>query len=98
MPVKFGGKTNPRDFLQIYVTAMRAASTDEAIMVNRFALALKDEALSWLCNLPAQSVKSWPDLCNQYLGAFQGAYKHPRTINDLHGMKQGENESLRDYI
>ena len=48
IPVKFGGKTNPTYFLQIYVTAMRAAGADEEIMANWFALARKDEALSWL--------------------------------------------------
>ena len=55
-------------------------------MANWFAMVLKPNALSWLMNLPPSSVKSWADLCEQFIGAFQGGYKHPGAVSDLHNL------------
>jgi hypothetical protein len=74
-----------------------AAGSDKKVMDNWFALALKPNAKPWLMKLPPNSVLSWRDLCNQFIGAFQGGYKHPRHVNDLHFLPQKTNESLRKY-
>jgi hypothetical protein len=67
-------------------------------MANWFSLALKPCARSWLANLPACSVKSWPDLCDQFVGAFQGGYERPGAVGDLHHLAQEPGETLREYI
>lgn len=75
IPDKYDRKTNPRDFLQIYYTTVQAAGGDERVMTNWFPLVLKSEARAWLTNLATGSIKSWEDLCDQFVGAFQGGFK-----------------------
>ncbi|KQJ96243.1 hypothetical protein BRADI_3g21771v3 [Brachypodium distachyon] len=45
-----------------------------------------------------KSVKSWSDLSAQFLGAFQGGYKHPGMVGDLHGILQKHGEFLRKFM
>ena len=72
VPVKYDGTTNPMEFLQVYSTAVQAVGGGEKVMANWFAMVLNPNTLSWLMNLPPSSVKSWADLCEQFIGAFQG--------------------------
>ena len=98
VPDRYDGQSNPAEFLQVYSTAVQAAGGDEKVMANWFSLALKPDARSWLVNLPASSVKSWPDLCDQFVGAFQGGYRRPGAVSDLHNLAQKPDETLRKYI
>ena len=98
VPDRYDGQSNPAEFLQVYSTAVLAAGGNERVMANWFSLALKPDARSWLVNLPACSVKSWPDLCDQFVGAFQGGYKRPGAVSDLHNLAQKPDETLRKYI
>ena len=52
LPAGYDGLTNPVEFLQLYTTSIQAAGGDDKLMANWFSHALKDSALSWLCNLP----------------------------------------------
>ena len=90
----YDGGSNPREFLQIYSTAMVAAGADDKVMANWFSMVLKPAVRSWLMNLPEKSVASWADLCDQFVSAFQGGYKRPGTMNDLHLVIQGPGERL----
>lgn len=58
VPVEYDGKTNPVEFLHVYITAMHASGADDTAMANRFPLALKPNVRSWLMNLLAESVRS----------------------------------------
>ena len=97
VPDRYDGQSNPAEFLQVYSTAVQAAGGDEKVMANWFSLALKPNARSWLVNLPANSVKSWPDLCDQFVGAFQGGFRRPGAVSDLHSLAQKPDETLRKY-
>jgi hypothetical protein len=66
--LKYDGKSNPMEFLQMYATVVHATGGDERVMANWFLLALKPNARSWLMNLPEGTVKSWPDLGSQFIG------------------------------
>ncbi|KAK1695872.1 hypothetical protein QYE76_012569 [Lolium multiflorum] len=56
VPVKFEGKTNPKEFLTLYITAMIVAGANQKIMFNWFPMALKGTSLSWLMHLPKDSI------------------------------------------
>ena len=53
---------------------------------NWFPLALGPSAQRWIMHLPEASIWSWPDLCEQFVNAFQGGYKRPGTMGDLHSL------------
>lgn len=62
VPAKYDGLKNPVEFLQLYSTTLTAAGGNDKVKANCLAMALKPNAQSWLMNLPANSVRSWPDL------------------------------------
>ena len=81
---KYDGKLNLAEFLGIYTIAVQAArERDEKILANYFPLVLKPIMRSWLMNLPENSISSWSDLCNEFVGAFTGAHKAPGQPSDL---------------
>ena len=67
---------------------MVAAWADDKVMANWFPLAMSDDTRPWLMHLPRNSVESWADLCEQFVGAFQGGYLRPGTLNDMQHVYQ----------
>ena len=67
-------------------------------MANWFPMALKDNARSWLMNLPEESVSSWDDLCHQFEANFKPTYDRPASKGDLKAVKQCKDETVRKYI
>jgi hypothetical protein len=50
LPEKYDGTSNPLEFLQVYVTAITAASGNTAVMATYFHVALSGPARTWLMN------------------------------------------------
>ena len=99
MPEKYDGKLNPTEFLGIYTIVVQATrGRDEKILANYFPLVLKPNVRSWLMNLPENSISSWSDLYNEFVGAFTGGHKAPGQPSDLQVIPQRDGETLRKYI
>ena len=98
VPTPYNGDMNPTRFLQVYSTAMAAAGADHKVMANWFPLALGLLAQKWIMNIPEGSIRSWRDLCEQFVNAFQGGYKRPGTMNDLYALVQELNEMLCHFM
>ena len=58
LPPRYDGTPDPAEFLQLYELSVEAVNSDEKVMVNWFPMALKDDARSWLLNLPSGSISS----------------------------------------
>jgi hypothetical protein len=96
---KYDGTTDPREFLQVYTTAMEIVDGGNPhVLANWFPLALMAPASDWLLHLPRGSVWSWEHLCEQFVNAFQGRYKRPGTLNDLLVLSQHPKEMLRSFM
>ena len=90
---------NPPEFLGIYTIAIQAVGgRDEKLLANYFPLALKPNVRSWLMHLPEDSISSWADLCNEFVGGFTGGHREPEQPSDLQALLQKEGESLRKYL
>jgi hypothetical protein len=90
---------DPRDFLQVYTTAMEIAQGgDPHVMANWVPLALEALASDWLLWLPQSFVSSWEDLCEQFVNAFQGGYKCPGTLNNPLALSQRSRETLSSFM
>jgi hypothetical protein len=96
--ILYGGSSNPLEFLLLYIVAVQAARGDQRVMANWLPMALKDEARTWLMNLPPESVISWRDLCRQFVANFMPTYEHPVTKNDLKAVCQYKSETLQQYM
>nr|ABA97316.1 transposon protein, putative, unclassified [Oryza sativa Japonica Group] len=79
---KYGGSTDPEEFLQVYPTILYTAGADDNALANYLPATLKGSARSWL----------------QFITNFQGTYKRHAIEDDLHALTQNPGESLRDYI
>ena len=95
---RYDGTLNAVEFLQLYTEGIQAAGSDDRVMANWFPMSLKDAAHSWLMNVPEASIRSWGELCEQFVANFKGTYEHPLSLNDLHALKQRQGETLRKYI
>jgi hypothetical protein len=49
-------------------------------------------------HLPKESVGSWNELCVRFASAFQGGFKHPEKLIQLHSIVQKEGARLRDFM
>ena len=96
--LSYDGTTNPREYLQLYSTMMVASGADAKIMANWFPMTLKSTARSWVMHLPEASIRSWPEFCERFVGAFQGGDKHLGTLGDLHTIIQTPDERLRSFM
>ena len=85
IPEKYDGRLNPTEFLSIYTIAVQAAGgRDEKVFANYFPLALKSNVRSWLMHLSENSISSWANQCNDFVGAFTGGHQEPGRPSNLH--------------
>jgi hypothetical protein len=89
---------NPSEFLQVYVTAITAASGNTAMMATYFHVALSGPARTWLMNLVRGSVYSWEELCARFVVNFASAYQQHGVEAHLHAVRQEPGETLRTFI
>ncbi|GJN31962.1 hypothetical protein PR202_gb20426 [Eleusine coracana subsp. coracana] len=95
---KYDGQTNPREWLQLYSTAIRSAEGDSYVMANYLAVCLDPAVRIWLTSLPEESVTSLGDLNRKLIESFQATCNRPGNHFDLTRIKQKGDEPLRDYI
>jgi hypothetical protein len=98
LPEKYGGTSNPSEFLQVYVTAITAAGGNTAVMVTYFHVALSGPARTWLMNLAPGSIYSWEELCTRFVANFASAYQQHGVEVHLHAVRQEPGETLRTFI
>jgi hypothetical protein len=98
LPEKYDGTTNPSEFLQVYVTAITAASGNDAVMASYFHVALTRPARTWLRNLSPGSIYSWEELCARFSANFTSAYQQHGVEAHLHAVRQKPGETLRAFI
>jgi hypothetical protein len=60
-------------------------------------MALETMPLQWFNKLNLGSIKGWEDLQRAFCENFTCIITHPITHAELKGLKQKEDESLRDY-
>ncbi|GJN31772.1 hypothetical protein PR202_gb20230 [Eleusine coracana subsp. coracana] len=89
---------DPRDWLHVYSTAIRALDGDNFVMANYLHVCLAPAARTWLTNLPDNSITSWADLCRQLMANFQATFDRPGNHWELGWIKQRDWEPLREYI
>ncbi|GJN34954.1 hypothetical protein PR202_gb23671 [Eleusine coracana subsp. coracana] len=74
---KYDDKTDPRDWLHVYSTAIRALSGDSFVIANYLHVCLAPGARTWLTNLPDNSISSCADLYRQFIANFQATFDRP---------------------
>jgi hypothetical protein len=98
LPEKYDSRSNPSEFVQVYVTAITAAGGDSAVMATYFHVALSRPARIWLMNLTLGSIYSWEELCARFTTNFASAYQRHGVEAHLHAVRQEPGETLWAFI
>ena len=97
--LKYSGETNPRQWLKDYWLACQAGGADnDDFIIRNIPLFLADPTWEWLEYLPSNTIQSWADLKEIFVGNFQGTYKRPGNPWDLKNCHQKAGETLCGYI
>ncbi|XP_044432003.1 uncharacterized protein [Triticum aestivum] len=83
---------------ELYELSIEASSKDEKIMVNWFPMSLKDDARSWLLNVPVGSVSSWDEMRERFIANFQGMRDRRPAAGDLRRIMQQPGETLQNLV
>jgi hypothetical protein len=94
--VKYNGKTNLSGWVENYCPACRV--DDDMFIIQFLPIYLADAAKAWLDHLPKNTINSWEDLKEIFIGHFQGTYVRSGNPWDLKCCQQKLCESLWDYI
>jgi hypothetical protein len=87
LPEKYDGTSNPSEFLQVYVTTIKTAGGNTAVMATYFHVALSGPARTWLMNLTPGSIYTWEELCAQFVVNFASAYQQHGVEAHLHAVR-----------
>ncbi|GJN40001.1 hypothetical protein PR202_gb29161 [Eleusine coracana subsp. coracana] len=80
---KYDGQTNPREWLQLYSTAIRSVGGDSYVMANYLLVCLDPAIWIWLTSLPEESITSWGDVNRKLIESFQATCNRPGNHFDL---------------
>jgi hypothetical protein len=94
---KYGGKTEPKQWLRIYSQSIELAGGDDDIKALFFPMALEAMPLQWFDKINPRSIRGLEDLQRAFCDNFVGIITHPISHAELKGLNQKGDESLRNY-
>ena len=71
---------------------------NDALLCKVFPASLQGQALSWFHRLPPNSVDSFKDLSEAFVGQYLCSARHKQNISTLQNIKMQDNESLREFV
>ncbi|XP_057730262.1 uncharacterized protein LOC130945571 [Arachis stenosperma] len=89
---------DPRKFLKKFRSIMIVNGASDKVLCRCFPNYLDGPALDWLCALPAGSISRFHQLAKLFEEHFAGSAIYLHDSDYLNTIKQGPNESLKDYM
>ncbi|XP_019175844.1 PREDICTED: uncharacterized protein LOC109171165 [Ipomoea nil] len=77
---------------------MMITEATDAILCRGFFATMDGQAHDWFGSLPAGSISTFADLTRQFLSHFATSLQRKKQIADLCDLKQGNSESLAEYL
>ncbi|XP_015947439.1 uncharacterized protein LOC107472422 [Arachis duranensis] len=94
----YDGLGGPRKFLKKFRSIMIVNGASDTVLCRCFPNYLDGPALDWLCALPAGSISRFHQLAKLFEDHFAGFAIFLHDSDYLNTIKQGPNESLKDYM
>ncbi|XP_057740308.1 uncharacterized protein LOC130957468 [Arachis stenosperma] len=94
----YDGLGDPKKFLKKFQSIMIVNGASDTVLCRCFPNYLDGPALDWLCALPAGSVSRFQQLAKLFEEHFAGSAIYLHDSDYLNTIKQGHNESLKDYM
>ncbi|XP_072071889.1 uncharacterized protein [Arachis hypogaea] len=94
----YDGLGDPRKFIKKFRSIMIVNGASDTVLCRCFPNYLDGPALDWLCALPAGSISRFHQLAKLFEEHFAGSAIYLHDSDYLNTIKQGPNESLKDYM
>ncbi|XP_057719195.1 uncharacterized protein LOC130933583 [Arachis stenosperma] len=94
----YDGLGDPKQHIKKFRSIMIVNGASDPILCRCFPSFLDGPALDWFCFLPADSISRFQELAKQFEDHFAASAIYLHDSDYLTTIKQGPQESLKDYI
>jgi hypothetical protein len=94
----FDGKSDPMEHVTAFNACMAVVRAPDSLKCKLLAGTFTDAALRWYMNLPRFSIFSYQDMTRKLIQQFSASRHRKVPAISLFNVRQGHNESLRDYL
>ncbi|XP_072094212.1 uncharacterized protein [Arachis hypogaea] len=94
----YDGLGDPKQHIKKFRSIMIVNGASDPILCRCFPSFLDGPALDWFCSLPADSISRFQELAKQFEDHFVASAIYLHDSDYLTTIKQGPQESLKDYI
>ncbi|XP_072059698.1 uncharacterized protein [Arachis hypogaea] len=94
----YDGLGDPKQHVKKFRSIMIVNGASDPILCRCFPSFLDGPALDWFCSLPADSISRFQELAKQFEDHFAASAIYLHDSDYLTTVKQGPQESLKDYI
>ncbi|XP_010685037.1 uncharacterized protein LOC104899527 [Beta vulgaris subsp. vulgaris] len=94
---KYDGKTDPEDHISAYEGHMLLYTNTDSVWCKVFPSTLVGLGQTWFKSIPA-TVFDFRQLTSMFVTHFVSKERREKTTGELMSIKQGDFESLRDYV
>ncbi|XP_072088112.1 uncharacterized protein [Arachis hypogaea] len=94
----YDGLGDPKQHIKKFRSIMIVNGASDPILCRCFPSFLDGPALDWFCSLPADSISRFQELAKQFEDHFAASAIYLHDSDYLTTVKQGPQESLKDYI
>ncbi|KAH9672846.1 putative LRR receptor-like serine/threonine-protein kinase [Citrus sinensis] len=96
--LRYSGRTDPLVHIERFndITGVQELSQSQRCRV--FPLSLEGRAREWYRKLPRGNIKTFEQMCQEFAEQFSGVMAPEDDMMELKSMKQGEQETLREFI
>ncbi|XP_016164020.1 uncharacterized protein LOC107606472 [Arachis ipaensis] len=94
----YDGLGDPKQHIKKFRSIMIVNGASDPILCRCFSSFLDGPALDWFCSLPADSISHFQELAKQFEDHFAASAIYLHDSDYLTTIKQGPQESLKDYI
>ncbi|XP_057760393.1 uncharacterized protein LOC130980761 [Arachis stenosperma] len=94
----YDGLGYPKKYIKKFTSIMIVNGASDKVLCRCFPSYLDDPALDWFCSLPAGSISRFRDISKPFEEHFAGSAIYVHDSDYLNTIKQGQHESLRDYM
>lgn len=94
----FDGKSDPMEHVTTFNTRMAVVGAPDSLKCKLLTGTFLEVALRWYMNLPCFSILSYQDKTRKLIQQFSASRHRKVLATSLFNVRQGHNESLREYL
>ncbi|KAL2253428.1 UNVERIFIED_CONTAM: Retrovirus-related Pol polyprotein from transposon 17.6 [Sesamum indicum] len=95
---RYDGTRDPQEHIAAFDMVMNLYGQASSIVAKLFVTTLTGKAQEWFMNLPPGSIEAYEQLVQKFAFHFASKRKQKRSATHLFTIRQGENESLKNFM